>query len=237
MIKIQKFRNSVLMLLVAFGLFSCGDDGGTAPFSVIGDVIVIKRTVDGEMKYANSYYAWGTQPMQMAKVITPTGPEFTLDALSDLKNTYGKEPGLNEFSSSAPAEGNYMFLVMHQDISHEAVDLLTFDDIDTTAISSVTISNQAASVEWVNNPDADNFVVRLTNTSGDLIFVSQTLSKEQRRLDFSPGAYGAWQETPVVGEDYLVEVLCIKYENTMDTEDLSYHIQEISVAQQSTTWE
>jgi len=225
------------MLLVAFGLFSCGDDGGTAPFSVIGDVIVIKRSVDGEMKYANSYYAWGTQPMQMAKVITPLGPEFNLDALSDKKNTYGKEPSLNEYSSSVPTEGNYMFLVMHEEISHEAVDLLTFDDIDTTAISSVTISNEIASVEWENNPDADNFVVRLTNTSGDLIFVSQTLSKEQRRLDFSPGAYGAWQEAPVVGVDYIVEVLCIKYEDITNADDLAYHIQEISVAQQNTTWE
>jgi hypothetical protein len=237
MIKFQNFVKLSLLFFIVTGLFSCNKDDGAEPFSVIGDVIVLKKTFDGEVKYANSYIAWGTQPMTMAKVITPYGPEFQLEALSEAKNTYAKEPVDSDFSSSTPTEGNYHFLVIHEDISHDAVDLLEFDDIDTTVISSVLIANQVISVQWEANADADNFVIRLVNASGDLTFVSQTLPKEQKRLDFSPGTSGAWQGTPVVGEDYQVELLAIRYENVSDAEDLSYHIQEISIGQQTVTWE
>lgn len=237
MIKLQKITKPLILLLIITGFFSCNKDDNAKPFEVIGDVYVSKKTIDGKMRYANTYVAWGTQPMTLAKVITPQGQEITLSALSAMKNTYAEEPSTNDYSTTPPVDANYQFLVIHEDISHQAADILKFDDIDTTTISSVEVANQILSIQWETNSDAEAYVVRLTNTSEELTFVSPLLSRAQKRLDISPSNSGAWQETPVIGEDYTIELWGMKYEDITDSDNLSYHIQEISISQNEVVWQ
>ncbi|WP_297097712.1 hypothetical protein [uncultured Draconibacterium sp.] len=235
----MKIGKTLTIFLIVAGFFACSDDDNSVPFEVIGDVFVIKRNIDGEDQYANSYVAWGNQPMSHAEVTTPGAASLTLDPASENMNTYAKEPALAEYSSAAPVEGNYQFLVINEDITHQAVDLLDFDNIAFTTITSAEVDNQLLAVHWETNANADAYVIRLINEAGEMAFVSQTLPTQMTSLqEIGVGtANGSWQETPEVGNVYNIEFLTIRFEDDAVSSDAAYHIQEIAVTEQETTWQ
>ncbi len=234
----KKLGKILTFLLIGAGFFACSDDDNSAPFEIIGDVFVIKRTIGDEVKYANSYVAWGNQPMSHAEVTTPGGANLTLNPASDNLYTYAKEPGINDYFASAPVEGNYQFLVINEDITHQSVDLLDFDDIAFTTLSSAEMVNGVLSVQWETNSIAEAYLIRLINVSGDVAFLSQTLPTQMTRLDIGANtASGSWSETPEAGNDYTVELMTFRFEDDAISSDAAYHIQEVAVTEQEITWE
>ncbi|SES82015.1 hypothetical protein SAMN05444285_102174 [Draconibacterium orientale] len=233
----MKIGKTLTILFLVAGLFACNDDDNSVPFEVIGDVYVIKRTVNDEVKYANAYVAWGNQPMSHAEVTVPGGANFTLNPASENQNIYAKEPTLAEYSTAAPVEGNYQFLVINEDITHESTDLLDFDNIAFTPISSADIDNNILSVQWETNSAADGYQIRLINQSGDLAFSSVALPKQMVRFDIGTNtASGAWYETPVADNVYTIEFLTIRYEDDATSLDAVKNIQEIAVTEGEVTW-
>ncbi|WP_319482825.1 hypothetical protein [uncultured Draconibacterium sp.] len=234
----MKIGKTLTIFLIVAGFFACNDDDNSVPFEVIGDVYVIKRTVNEEVQYANAYVAWGNQPMSHAEVTTPGAANFTLDPASENLNIYAKEPALAEYSAAAPVEGNYQFLVINEDITHESADLLDFDNIDFTPISSSEMLNNVLSVQWETNSVAEGYQIRLINQSGDLAFSSVALPKQMVRLDIGTNtASGVWYETPEADNVYTIEFLTIRYEDDATSLDASKHIQEIAVTEQEVTWQ
>ena len=235
----MKIGKTLTIFLIVAGFFACNDDDNSVPFEVIGDVFVIKRTVDNEEKFAHSYVAWGNQPMSHAEVTTPGGANITLDPANEILNTYAKEPNLNEYSTSAPVEGNYQFLVINEDITHQSVDLLDFDNIAFTTITSAEVSNQQLAVHWETNDNAEAYLIRLINEAGEIAFISQTLPVQMTSLqEIGVGtASGSWQETPEIGNVYNVELLSVRFEDDAVSNDAAYHIQEIAVTEQEVTWQ
>ncbi|MDX8337971.1 hypothetical protein SLH46_02175 [Draconibacterium sp. IB214405] len=234
----MKFGKILTIILVFAGLFACNKDDNSVPFEVIGDVFVIKRTIGEEVKYANSYVAWGNQPMSHAEVTTPGGANMTLYPTSGEQNIYAKEPALNEYYASAPVEGNYQFLVINEDITHQSVDLLDFDDIAFTTLTSAEMVDGVLSVQWETNSIAEGYRIRLINQSNAVAFLSQPLPSQMVRLDIGAAtASGSWSETPEAGNVYTVEFLTIRYEDDATSNDATKHIQEIAVTEQDITWE
>ncbi len=233
-----KLGKTLIIFLVLAGLFACSDDDNSAPFEIIGDVFVIKRTIGDEVKYANSYVAWGNQPMSHAEVSTPAGASLTLDPATENLYTYAKEPGLNEYFASAPVQGNYQFLVINEDITHQTADLLDFDDIAFSTLSSAEMVDGVLSVQWESNSIAEAYLIRLINTSGDVAFLSQTLPTQMTRLDIGANtASGSWSETPEAGNIYTIEFLTFRFEDDATSLDATKNIQEIAVTEQDITWE
>ena len=234
MVKIGK---ALTLFLIVTGFFACSDDDNSAPFEVIGDVYIIKRTINDEVKYANAYVAWGNQPMSLAEVTVPGGATVTLAAASGVMNTYFKEPGLNEFSTSDPVEGNYQFLVINENIPHESTDLLDFDNIAFTPVSSAVITNNVLSVQWETNSVAEGYQIRLIDQNGDVAFFSVALPEQMTRLDIGTNtATGSWYETPVAGNVYTIEFLTIRYEDDATSLDEAKNIQEIAITEQEIIW-
>ncbi len=235
----MKIGKTLTILLIVAGFFACNDDDNSVPFEVIGDVFVIKRNINDEDNYATAYAAYGNQPMSHAEVTTPNAVNLTLDPLPENLSTYSKEPVLDEYSTSAPVEGNYQFLVINEDITHQANDLLDFDNIVYTTITSAEVSNQLLAVHWETNDNADNYVIRLINEAGEMAFVSQLLPVQMTSLqEIGIGtANGSWQETPEVGNVYNIELLTIRYEDDAINSDAAYNFQEIAVTEQEITWQ
>ncbi|WP_347839168.1 hypothetical protein [uncultured Draconibacterium sp.] len=236
--KMKNLGKILTIVALATALFACSDDDGGEPFEIIGDVFVIKRTMDDEVKYANSYAAWGNQPMSMAKVTTPLGAEITLSPASENSYTYAKEPTTSDYSTAWPVEDNYQFLVINEDITHQAVDLLDFDDIEFSTISSTGFVGTDLSVEWESNPLAEAYMIRLYNSNKQIAFHSQTLPTQMTRLDFGPGtASGSWSETPEAGKVYTLELLTFRFEDDATSSDAAFHIQEIAITETEVTWQ
>jgi hypothetical protein len=235
----MKIGKTLTILFLVAGLFACNDDDNSVPFDVIGDVYVIKRTVNDEVKYANAYVAWGNQPMDHAEVTIPGGANISLDPANEIMNTYSKEPALDDYSSSAPVEGNYQFLVRNEDIPHESTDLLDFDDIDFTTITLYEVDGQQLAIHWETNANAEAYVIRLINEAGDIAFLSQTLPVQMTSLqEIGVGtASGSWLETPEVGNVYNIELLTLRFEDDAISSNAAYHIQEIAVTEQEITWQ
>ena len=237
--RMKNFGKILTIFLIGTGIFACNDDDNSAPFEVIGDVYVIKRTINDEVKYANSYVAWGNQPMSLAEVTTPQGIKITLDPADNALYTYAKEPNLDEYSTAAPVEGNYQFQVINEDIPHQSVDLLDFDNMAFTTITSAEVTNQQLSVDWETNENAEAYVIRLIDEDGEIAFLSQTLPIQITSLqEIGIGtSTGAWQETPEVGDVYNLELLTFRFEDDANNSNITYHIQEIVITEQEITWQ
>lgn len=233
----MKIGKTLTIFLIVAGFFACSDDDNSVPFEVIGDVYVIKRNIDNEAKYAIAYAAHGNQPMSIAKV-SLQGSEIILSPTDESNRTWNKIPSLSEFTTTIPDDSNYQFLVVNEDINHDATDLLEFDNIDTTKIESVTFVNEGLSVEWESNPLAERYRVLLVNDMEEIVFRSHSLLKEQKQLIFDdPTANGTWTESPTVGQEYSLELHAYRYETDAISEEYNHEIQEIVVSKTTIIWQ
>lgn len=229
---------TLIIVFIFAGLFACNDEPNSVPFEVIGDVFVIKRTVNDEAKYAVAYAAHGNQPMSVAKVSLPQGAQITLSPTDEMMRTWEKIPTMEEYANIIPSEENYQFLVVNEDINHESTDLLVFDNIDTTVIKSVAFGDEGLSVEWESNPFGEGYRVLLINTAGQLAFRSVPLLEIQKQLIFyHPTASGTWHETPSAGKKYTVELHTYRYEDDATANEYEHQIQEINVSETEIVWQ
>ena len=231
----MKIGKTLTIFLIVAGFFACSDDDNSVPFDVIGDVYVIKRNIDNEWKYAIGYAAYGNQPMSFAKVSVPE--EITLTPTDETNYTWNKIPTTAEYTNVIPTSTNYQFLVVNEDINHDATDLLEFDNIDSTQIKSTTFTIEGLNVEWESNTLGEGYRVLLVDGE-NVVFRSQPLPEEQKKLIFdNPTASGIWTETPTIGQDYSLELHTYRYENDAISEEYNHQIQEIVVSKTTITWE
>lgn len=224
------------MLLVAGNLISCNDNV-SAPFSVIGDSYIINRVGEEDIIFAQAYWAYGTQAMQSAKVTNPEGEEIILDPISTAKNIYALEPTLSDFSSELPVEGEYLFEVSNEDISHETTDLVTSDMLDIPVIDTAYYVDMRESmvVTWTPDGASEKYMVKMTDLDGNLIFSSNLLNSSQSAYEIERSA-GSWFSYVQPGETYSIELHGILYEPTATNEDFLYNVQEISIGVSECKW-
>lgn len=236
--KIKWIGKAVLMLSMALMYIACNDDeSGSIPFEVLGDVYIIKKEMNGQSKYANIYYAYGNQPMSYAEVTTPGGMDIELIPASQQNNIWGISPDSSDFNVLVE-EGNYMFNVINEDIPHQATDLSELFDIDFTTITLLDMDNELLTLEWDANVDAEKYVIRLIDDSGDITFLSQLLEPQVGRFVINPGdPQGAWARTPVPGETFILELQALKFEDNSNENNYIYNIQTISITEELVTWQ
>lgn len=234
----KKLGKILTFLLIGAGFFACSDDDNSVPFEVIGDVFVIKRNIDDEAKYAVAYAAYGNQPISVAKVSLPQGSELTLSPTDESNRTWERTPALGEYTNVQPSKENYQFLVINEDINHEATDLLEFDNIDTTKIESATFVIEGLSIQWESNTYGEGYRILLINPTGQVAFRSVPLPEVQKQLIFSAQtASGTWYETPASGQNYTVELHTYRYEDDAISEEYNHEVQEIVVSKTTITWQ
>ena len=239
MIKIQKISKAFILLVAVAGIISCNEDN-VEPFEGIGDVYTTKRIIHDEPQYAQSYFAYGTQPMSMAKVSTPDGDEIQLTATDAIENTWAKSADLFDYSPDFPMEGDYLFTVLHEDVPHEFSDKVTFIDLDFSEITLTEMIDGVLTVEWSAGPDSQGHSIRLLSPTGDLVFISSFVLEQNTKLVIGEnmGAENWADGYPNVGEDYTLEIHSFAFESTAANQDrIDLHIEEIAISEETVTWE
>ncbi|MCY1721774.1 hypothetical protein OU798_15575 [Prolixibacteraceae bacterium Z1-6] len=240
MIKLQKFGTFLALFLMITGLISCNDDSNTVPFEVNGDVFVSKKMVaaDGEtsIMYATAYYAFGNQPMMIAKVNPPTSAEFVLEAIDNTSKVYAAITG---YSKTPPMAGNYIFTVLHEDVPHQTNDIVLYNDIDFTTITNVEMASETLTVEWdKETSEAESHRIYLINQDGDYIFKGPLLPTINSKYEVNTSSAGSWPSGyPNIGDVLTMELHAIVFEEGSTINDQEYNIQEIAISEQEITWE
>lgn len=239
MITIQKFYQTLAVLLTIAIFVSCNDDSNTADFTVIGDVFTTKKTISEEVQYARSYYAYGNQPMSVAKVTTPNTTEITLTAANSIGNTWHKAASNGDFSATVPTEGNYQFDVLHEDVPHEAFDILRNEDLPFSTITSSTVENSTLTVEWEGSAESEGHTIRLLNANDEIVFASQLLPSESIKLIIDPSnSSGTWLDGyPNQGDTYKLELHSFLFDSDATDLDMTYNIEVIAISEGEVIWE
>lgn len=242
MIKIQKIGKNLALLLIAAGLFACSDDENVEEFKVLGDVFVTKRLADNQVMFAKSYFVYGTQPMETAKVTTPDAEEILLTATDSRENTFSKVATSSDYTANIPTEGNYQFNVVFQGTPQQSVDLLQFDNLDLPVITIAELANFVLSVEWDANVGTDNYMLSLRNESDEIIYNTTFLPSHLERFDINPSSdeTGTWATNyPNIGDIYTLELHAIKFDPDAASNDYNVNIQlqEVAIGTHNITWE
>lgn len=235
--QLKKFGKILIVVFLVSGLYSCDEESGTLNFKIIGDVLVLKKKVNDATVYAQAYFAYGTEPMTSAEVVTPGGNSIALLPLDQLQLTWAKEATANDFSTNLPQVGSFKFSVVNEGITHEASDLLVFDNIDFPVIDSTSYStfNQTMTVEWQAVEGANHYMVKLAKPDGTIIYFSNLLFNNVLSFEIDTNL-GSWTEYPVDGGTYSLEVHAIKYESEANQTEYAYQVQEVSIAEKDIVW-
>lgn len=233
---IQNISKILILALALTGFISCDDDD-SVPFEVKGDVYLLTRLENDDLVFAMTYYAYGTQGMNTAKVTSPESETIDLEALSNNKKIYAIEPTLADFLMEPGVEGNYVFDVIYEDIAYQSTDEVRYDIIDIPIIDTTYFDNfnQVLAIEWTPDGTANNYKVRMTELDGELVFESRLLggAVPQYVIDANEGS---WFKYVDVGKDYIVELHAVLYEPSANNDDYLYNIQEISIGTQEAVW-
>jgi len=237
MLKHNKLYLSISILLMGFYLVSCNSD--SKDFAAQGDVVFLKKEMNGQEVFGASYYVYGNEKLVSATVTTPLATTIELAPYATNSYYYYSEPDSNEFSTSSPAEGTYSFNVTNSDGTSVVVsDFQNFDNLDFAQIDSFAYYNEYDEyyVAWNVVSNADIYVVNLYNSANNIIFTSYSVAADSPAYVLSYGYYGTWDESPVSGNTYTIQIKSIKYDSDVTNDDYSYNVQEISYSKTEFVW-
>ena len=237
--KLKTFRNIGFALFIAFTFNACLDDS-EPDFEMVGDVYVIKKIVDNEIKYAPAYFAYGNVGMSSASVALPDGGgSLQLNGVSK-SVTYYKEPTESDFSSTYPAEGTYVFnATSYKDVEYESSDILESDDLEIPQIDSVgfTAGDQALYIGWDEVSGAEGYFIKLLDSNGVTIFNSYSIASGETDYIIIPGASGQWDDSPETNEVYTILLHTYTFDADANQTNNAYNIQDVSIGESEVTWQ
>jgi len=235
------YKNAVLLLSVGLALSSCLNDKDDE-FDVMADIVTLKKMINGEVKYAPAYYAYGNQSIASGTVTLPGGGTVQLESYSASTYTFLMEPDDEDFTTAPPAEGNYLFEVTSANGEVlKSSDNQEFDDLGFAVVDSVGFdeNNTYLYLKWDEVTGADNYVVRLLDLSENIIFNGYSVEGDETEYNISSyhTATGTWTVTPTNGATYILRIQTAKYDPDATEDNNIYNIQEFSVSDTEITWQ
>jgi hypothetical protein len=234
------YKNAVLLLSLGLSFGSCLNDKDDE-FDVMADVVTLKKMIDDEVKYAPAYYAYGNQSITSGTVTLPDGETVQLESLSASTYTFLIEPDDEDFTTTPPAEGNYLFEVTSTNGEVlESSDNQEFDDLGFAVVDSVGFDENETYLylTWDEVTGADYYVVRLLDSSENIIFNGYSVEGDETEYYISSyyTTTGTWTVTPTDGATYILRIQTAKYDSDATEDNNIYNIQEFSVSDTEITW-
>jgi len=230
------------IFLMAFALpfvfWACNDDDETLEFEVYADAFVVKKKIDNEVKHGISYFAYGNKSISSATVTPPSGEPFDLTVSEESAFTFLKETSEEEFVSSLPQNGSYLFDVESKDgETAQVTEAVENGTLEIPVITGTTYHSENATmtVEWEESENADGFVVRLLDDEGKVKFLSYALNPTVVEFNINSSS-GNWANQAYSGDELTLQLQAFTYETGAPEEELLYNIKEISVAEKEITW-
>jgi hypothetical protein len=230
----------ILMLSVIFIMGACSKDN-EVDFEVHGDVVFIKKLIDDVPVVGTSYYAYSSKTLSSCTVTTPNSAEtLNLSAYGINTFLFAIEPSDNEFTSSLPTEGNYLFKVKSSDNETiEVSDEQSFSDLEFAQLDErkFDTNNSWLHLTWGVVANTDNYTVSLINSSGENIFNGYAIKADSPEFYISTFLdVGIWTRQPTYGDTYTIRIKCFKYDTDATEDDYTYSVQEISQKDYSIIW-
>jgi len=243
MTTIQKIGKLFILFLIVAGLASCDDDSELEEFNYYGDVVLAKRMLNDSIKYAPMYYAYGNRTITSAEVSLPDGETLiNLDPSSYSSATFLSLPDTSDYLTTTPQFGNYTFTIVNDEIEYTTTDLLQNDtSTEIPVIDSVSFLRdeyERVYVKWEladeeNKPD--NYLVFMVDQDNESVFTGFLLNNTESTYYVSEG-WGSFDQAPIDGEIYTVEVHAFKYENDATTSDYLYNVNTVAIASEDIRW-
>lgn len=233
-------RNILLVLVLPFFFFACNDEQEERTFELQVDAYIVKKKIDGEIRFANAYFAYGTYGIKSATVTPPAlaGSSVELDAAMSTSSIFFKEPATEDFSNMTPAQGEYIFDVESRDgVVLQQSDIIEGEMLSVPVITEATFQSDIVglTVSWDSAFQADGFVLKLLNQNKRVVFTSYTLLPSATEYEINQ-ASGNWDENVYVGEDYTLQVQAFTYESSASQDNLLYNINEAAISEMEITW-
>lgn len=231
-----KFKKFSLLIILFLFVVACNDD--TTIFDAKTDAYILKRASDGQQKFAMGYFVYANRAIRSAVVNTPTNEVITLSENPNNSFIFLQEPLLNDFSMGIPILGEYLFEVHSaEDELFQATDQLTYNNLPIPEITGAEYNKDSKilKVEWDPAANADGYAVKVTQTTGTIVFVSFSLDRDATAYEIT-SAHGNWITPPAMGRNYLLEVHAFAYEEGVDYEDQVYNLNEIAIGSREIVW-
>ncbi len=237
MTTIQKIGKLFLIILLVSGLASCDDDDDLGEFNYYGDVVLAKRMLDDTIKYAPMYYAYGNRTITSAEVELPDGETISLSASSYSTATFYDLPDISDYSTSTPDFGEYTFTLENEGIEYTTTDTLVNNSLDIPVIDSVSFSYDELYVEWElpDDNEPDSYLVRMVDEDYETVFTGVLMNNTVYAYIIS-SASGTFDQTPVDGETYMVEVQAFQYEDDASSSNYLYNVNNMAIATEEVIW-
>jgi hypothetical protein len=238
--KIKFLSKLLLIVLLIFILGACTNDDITE-LEVHGDVIFVKKLIDGEPVVGTAYYAYSSKVLSSCTVTPPnSGQNIDLAAYQTNTFLFAYEPSNSDFSSGLPNEGNYLFNATSSDNEKiEVSDEQSFSDLGFAQLDERTFDTTEGwlHLTWGEVTGADSYKVSLIDTSGVTVFSGYAVKAD------SPESYittlydvGNWTKYPVYNDTYTLRIQCNIYDSDATEENYAYSIQEISQKDYYIVW-
>ena len=235
------WRSLGAILLVGTVTFTSCKDKNEDPFNASVDVFVQRVKTETSDKVAVALYTYGNRDLKTVKATAPGqgAKVYNLAATAGNKQVFSYLPVTTDYVTDMPTNGAYSFEITAADNSK----LTLTDQLGTQSLAAINFKTAAFAdgklkSTWDALTDVENYVVKLFSADGNtLLYVSPIIASSTLEYSFNSTTQG-WLSgnVPVVGTNYLVQVLGVKYETGVTT-DKAYNIQFISLASKTIKWQ
>lgn len=228
----------VFLLLGTVTFTSCKDKNED-PFNAKVDVFVQRVKTETSDKVAVTLYTYANRDLKTVKATAPGqgGRVYDLATTADSKQVFTYLPVTADYVTDMPTNGAYSFEITAMDNSK----LTLVNQLGTQSLTAINFKTAAFAdgklkSTWDALTGVENYTVKLFSADGKtLLYVSPIITSSTLEYSFNSSSLG-WLKTPVVGTDYLVQVMGVKYEDGITT-DKAYHIQFVSLASKTIKWQ
>lgn len=194
-LKMKKLKLLVLVILILGGLSSCHKYSPTDGASV--DVFVRSILANGQLYFAPTYDATGTDAMKSIGVHSPDGITDSLFSFDSSYLYFHKEPsvGLGDYSTTRPAAGTYTFDIKFNDKVEKSFtnELSSIYLLPATIVSIAKATDiNAVKLTWEAVTGAEAYQL-LVYKAGVLIFSSQYLDPAGTTVNLPISYISAYQ--------------------------------------------
>lgn len=243
----MKIRSTIWKSIGAFVigsvvLTSCLDDPEPAKLDALSDVFVQKIVQDDEVKYGIAFWVYGNKALSSVEVAGPGDGAWTLKKDESTSQVFALYPEDEDYADSMFPAGDYKFTIVSTQEGEEPIvvtDKLSDEELGVLVLESTEFDNNKLKIKWESLEKTENYVARLYDESGKLIFNSDPIAKEKTEFSFGNSDKG-WINSstmPKSGDTYRLDVLAMLYETGTTQDTKGYNVQFVSIASKEIVWD
>ncbi len=234
-------RCLLTLLPVSLTLVSCIDDPEPPVLDARTDVFIQKIQDNGDDQYALAFWIAGNKGLDSVAISGPEGGTWTIEGGNNNPQVLTMLPDKEDYSATMPPAGDYTFKVTSTQSGEAPLlqkDELEEEELGVVMIDTVKFTDLKLNISWGTVSGTDNYLVRLFDEEGDLIFLSNQIENDETDYKFGTTDNG-WLNTsriPLAGDSCRIEILALLYESSAIT-DKDYNLQCISLDSEDIEWE